>query len=121
VIEGSEVDEIVGGVGPDDELIGRLQSHGGPEVTEREGDRTAEVHIARIPEESHPRMGPVLDRTRRSGIRRSSFCIHSKSRLFCDVSVQLVLPHERMYTCTSFLLTCHVIVRLLLSFRLDEI
>jgi hypothetical protein len=33
VIEGSEVDEIVGGVGPDDELIGRLQSHGGPEVT----------------------------------------------------------------------------------------
>jgi hypothetical protein len=25
VIEGPEVDEIVGGVGPDDELIGRLQ------------------------------------------------------------------------------------------------
>lgn len=84
MIEGSEVDEIMGGVGLDDELIGRLQSHGGPEVTESEGDRTAEVHIARIPDQSHPRMGPVLDRTRRSGIRRSSFRIHSNPN--CSVT-----------------------------------
>lgn len=69
--ERSENDEVVSGVGLNDELIGRLQSDGGPEVAEAEGDGTAVVDIAGVPEQTHPSVGPVLDHC----LRRRRFAL----------------------------------------------
>lgn len=52
------------GVGLDDEIIGRLQTHGGPEVAKAEGDRPAEINVTRVPKQAHPGVGPVLDQRR---------------------------------------------------------
>ena len=48
MIEGSEVDEIVGGMGSDDKLFGRTELHGGPEIRESKRDGATIVNIARI-------------------------------------------------------------------------
>lgn len=69
--ERSENDEIVSGVRLNDQLIGRLQSDGGPEVAEAERDGTAEVDIAGVPEKTHPSVGPVLDHS----LRRRRFAL----------------------------------------------
>lgn len=64
MVQGFENDEVVDGVGLDDEIIGRLQTHGGPEVAKAEGDRPAEINVTRVPEQAHPGVGPVLDQRR---------------------------------------------------------
>ena len=48
MIEGSEVDEIVGGMGCDDKLIGRAELHGGPEIGKSKRYSATMVNIARI-------------------------------------------------------------------------
>lgn len=63
--EGFEMDEIVNGVGLDDELIGGLQPNGGPEVAEAEGDGAAVVNVAGVAQQPHPGIRPVLDYRRR--------------------------------------------------------
>lgn len=70
-----EADEIVEGMRLDDEIIGRLQANGGPEIGEGEGDGAAEVDVAGIAEEAYPRVGLVLyqRRRKRSGSGSSAF------------------------------------------------
>lgn len=60
--KGIELDEIVGRVRDDDEMIGRLQTDGGPKVGETEGDGFAVIDIAWISEEPNPRITLVLNR-----------------------------------------------------------
>lgn len=86
MIEGAELDEIVGGVGLNNELIRWLQSYGGPEVAKSEGDCTPVIDVARVSKQSHPRIGPVLDDTG-SGIRRRTFRIHLNFCSLCQISV----------------------------------
>jgi hypothetical protein len=45
-VNGMEGEEIVDGVGVDEELVGGAQQHGGAEVGEREGDGAPEIGIA---------------------------------------------------------------------------
>ena len=60
VIEGLELDEIVGGMGSDEEVIGGTQLNGGPEVSESERDCTPIIHVAWISKQSHSRIRFVL-------------------------------------------------------------
>lgn len=46
---------------PDDELPRGLETDGRPEIAEGEGDGPSEVDVAGIPQQPHPRVGPVLD------------------------------------------------------------
>lgn len=62
--EGVELDEIVGGVRGDDEVVGGLQSDGGGEVGEAEGDGAPVVDVAWVAQQSHPRIDFVLNHSR---------------------------------------------------------
>lgn len=70
MIKRSELDEIVSRVRLNDEMIGRLQFHGRPEIGEGKGDRAAEIDVARVSEKSHPCVSLVLDYRGRGGAIR---------------------------------------------------
>lgn len=66
MIDGSEGDEIVVGVGLNYEILRGLQSNRRPEIAEWEGDRAPVVDIARVSQEPDAGVGPVLDWALRS-------------------------------------------------------
>lgn len=69
------MDEIVDRVRSDDEIIGRVQLNGSPEVAEAEGYSAAEVDVTRVTEKADAGVDLVLDPV--AGVhRRNSSCIH---------------------------------------------
>ena len=55
-----ELDEIVGGMGSDDEVIRRLQLNVSPKVIESERDGVAIIHVAWISKQSDSSISLVL-------------------------------------------------------------
>ena len=60
VRERLELDEIMGGMGSDDEVIRRLQLNVSPEVIESERDGVAKIHVAWISKQSNSSISLVL-------------------------------------------------------------
>lgn len=75
MIEGSELDEIVGGMGSDDKLIGWTEFHGGPEILKSKRNGATIVNIARISQQSHSGISLVLNH-RAGGWRWRCLRIH---------------------------------------------
>ena len=61
MIDRVEGNEIVEGMGLDDEESGGVEADGRREVGERERDGSSEVDVAGISQKSHSCIGPVLD------------------------------------------------------------
>lgn len=59
---GGEAEEVVSGVGLDDQILGGDEADGGEEVTEAKGDGAAVVDVAGVAQQTHPGVRLVLHR-----------------------------------------------------------